>query len=198
MTLQVLLLGSIINVGNVYFVWNPVRNISGDTEIMPQELIKILHASACLRLNHECISAVDVLYHSDMSHQERLYGPLDVDLCRIKLHEPLHVIVQQPLLYVRDMVPKPCFEALVKLHEVITIFLKYLAELSPKILTLVYIFSCWRLTSCEMHSAMSCFPVLRWLSQWVENLVFHSPLKTSNVRLYPYARVTLMNRKTNW
>ena len=61
---------------------------------------------------------VEVLYHSDLSFRERLYGPLDVDLCRIKLHEPLSVIVQQPLLYVRDMVPKPCFEALVKLDEV--------------------------------------------------------------------------------
>ncbi|KAL4225876.1 hypothetical protein ACF0H5_013865 [Mactra antiquata] len=62
-------------------------------------------------------SDVTVLYHSNLSFSERLYGPLDVDLCRVKLHEPLTQIVQQPLLYVRDMVPKPCFEALVKLHE---------------------------------------------------------------------------------
>lgn len=58
------------------------------------------------------------MYHSNLSFSERLYGPLDVDLCRVKLHEPLGQIVQQPLLYVRDMVPKPCFDALVKLHEV--------------------------------------------------------------------------------
>lgn len=64
------------------------------------------------------ISDVRVLYNSDYSFGERLYGPLDVDLCRVKLHEPLSIIVQQPLLYVRDMVPRPCFEALVKLYEV--------------------------------------------------------------------------------
>ena len=59
-----------------------------------------------------------MLYHSDLSFSDRMYGPLDVDVCRIKLHEPLSIIVQQPLLYVRDMVPKACFEALVKLEAV--------------------------------------------------------------------------------
>lgn len=63
------------------------------------------------------MSDVSVVYHSNLTFSQRLYGPLDVDLCRVKLHEPLCQIVQQPLLYVRDMVPKPCFEALVKLHE---------------------------------------------------------------------------------
>ena len=61
---------------------------------------------------------VVVLYNSNFSFSSRLYGPLDVDLCRVKLHEPLRQIVRQPLLYIRDMVPKPCFEALVKLNEV--------------------------------------------------------------------------------
>ena len=64
------------------------------------------------------IADVEILYHSDLSFTERIYGPLDVDVCRIKLHEPLSRIVQQPLLYVRDMVPKACFEALIKLGEV--------------------------------------------------------------------------------
>ena len=61
---------------------------------------------------------VRVLYNSDLSFSERLYGPLDVDLCRVKLHEPLSQIIQQPLLYVRDMVPKPCFQGLLNLHQV--------------------------------------------------------------------------------
>ena len=69
-----------------------------------------------------------VLYNSNMSFSQRLYGPLDVDLCRVKLHEPLGQIVQQPLLYVRDMVPKPCFEALVRLHEVLFISYKVVKE----------------------------------------------------------------------
>ncbi|PIK33636.1 hypothetical protein BSL78_29553, partial [Apostichopus japonicus] len=49
----------------------------------------------------------EVLYNSDFTFRERKYASLDVDLCRVKLHEPLSVIVQQPLLYVRDMVPLP-------------------------------------------------------------------------------------------
>ena len=60
----------------------------------------------------------DVLYNSDLMFGERKYAALDVDLCRIRLHEPLSVIVQQPLLYVRDMVPKPCLDALMKLNQV--------------------------------------------------------------------------------
>ncbi|XP_041347622.1 uncharacterized protein LOC121367489 isoform X2 [Gigantopelta aegis] len=63
---------------------------------------------------------VRVLFNSDVSFSSRLYGPLDVDLCRIKLHEPLSIITEQSLLYVRDMVPKPCFQALVKLKELST------------------------------------------------------------------------------
>lgn len=64
------------------------------------------------------VSALEILYNSELSFGERVYGPLDVDVCRIKLHEALAVIVQQPLLYVRDMVPKPCFDALVRLYQV--------------------------------------------------------------------------------
>ena len=53
-----------------------------------------------------------------MSFHQRLYASLDVDLCRVRLHEPLSIIMQNPLLYVRDLVPKPCFEALAKLDKV--------------------------------------------------------------------------------
>ncbi|GFO44998.1 hypothetical protein PoB_007150300 [Plakobranchus ocellatus] len=63
-------------------------------------------------------SDVQVLYNSDLSFSRRLYGPLDVDLCRVKLHEPLSVIVQQSLLYIRDMVFRPCFDALMKLDQI--------------------------------------------------------------------------------
>ncbi|XP_074646485.1 uncharacterized protein LOC141902581 [Tubulanus polymorphus] len=65
-------------------------------------------------------SDVTVLYHTDMCFSDRLYTALDVDLCRVKLHEPLDIIVQQPLLYIRDMVPRPCFQALIKLHDLLS------------------------------------------------------------------------------
>lgn len=61
-----------------------------------------------------------MLYNSDLSFGKRLYGTLDVDLTRVKLHEPISLIVQQPLLFVRDMVPRSCFISLNKLDEVST------------------------------------------------------------------------------
>lgn len=59
-----------------------------------------------------------ILYNSDLTFSERIYGSLDVDLTRVKLHEPLNMIVQQPLLFVRDLVPKSCFTALTRMDEV--------------------------------------------------------------------------------
>ncbi|KAH9498633.1 hypothetical protein Btru_007870 [Bulinus truncatus] len=63
-------------------------------------------------------SDVTVLYNSNLSFSKRLYGPLDVDLFKVRLHEPLGLIVQQPLLYIRDMVYRPCYDALIKLHQI--------------------------------------------------------------------------------
>lgn len=63
-------------------------------------------------------AGVRVLYNSDLTFGKRLYGVLDVDLTRVKLHEPIDVIVQQPLLFVRDMVPRSCFLSLTKLDQV--------------------------------------------------------------------------------
>ncbi|CAF0762637.1 unnamed protein product [Didymodactylos carnosus] len=62
---------------------------------------------------------VDISYDSSLTFDERIYAKLNVDLTRIKLHRPLKEIVQQPLLYVRDMVPKESFEALRRLHEMV-------------------------------------------------------------------------------
>ena len=63
-------------------------------------------------------AGVKVLYNSDLTFGRRLYGALDVDLTRVKLHQPLNMIVQQPLLFVRDMVPRSCFVSLTKLDQV--------------------------------------------------------------------------------
>lgn len=78
-------------------------------------LIIYLIQSFCSSLD---ISKFNVIYNSNLRFSERLYASLDVDLCRVRLHEPLEVIVQNPLLYVRDLVPKPCFQALSKLDQV--------------------------------------------------------------------------------
>lgn len=73
------------------------------------------------RPQEEDITKFNVLYNSALRFHERLYAALDVDLCRVRLHEPLEVIVQNPLLYVRDLVPKPCFEALAKLDQMLRV-----------------------------------------------------------------------------
>lgn len=82
----------------------------------PKFLIILISSVFCFLSTDGVI--FEALYNSDMMFSERKYAALDVDLCRIKLHEPMSVIVKQPLLYVRDMVPRPCFEALIKLDQV--------------------------------------------------------------------------------
>ena len=59
-----------------------------------------------------------VLYKSDMTFSKRLYVALDVDLCRVRVHDSLTNITRKPLLYVRDIVPRPCFEGLTRLDKV--------------------------------------------------------------------------------
>ncbi len=61
---------------------------------------------------------IKILYNSSISFSTRLYSSLDVDLLRIKLCEPIDIIIKKPLLYVRDMAPKPSVEALIKIHQV--------------------------------------------------------------------------------
>ena len=102
-----------VDVRNVYGKMGAYQNIT-------PECVSFSYAGCSIYIPERSwlLSDVEVLYHSDLSFSDRMYGPLDVDVCRIKLHEPLSIIVQQPLLYVRDMVPKACFEALVKLEEV--------------------------------------------------------------------------------
>ncbi|KAM5148070.1 uncharacterized protein CFAP92 [Mantella aurantiaca] len=58
---------------------------------------------------------LETLYNSEMAFHERLYKDLGVLLCHVHLLENLTSIVNQPLLYVRDMVPTLCFSALSRL-----------------------------------------------------------------------------------
>ena len=64
-----------------------------------------------------------------MSFAQRLYISLDVDLTRVRLYQPLGSIVKQPLLYVRDMIPKLCFDAVTKLFQVCWPISRYISTL---------------------------------------------------------------------
>ncbi|XP_062522787.1 uncharacterized protein LOC134197472 isoform X2 [Corticium candelabrum] len=71
------------------------------------------------RIHHpDCNATGTALYSSEMAFSERLYANLDVDLCQVRLHEPISHIVSQPLLYVRGMIPKLCYDALTILDKI--------------------------------------------------------------------------------
>ncbi|XP_048403547.1 uncharacterized protein cfap92 isoform X2 [Stegostoma tigrinum] len=59
---------------------------------------------------------IKVLYNSNFSFHQRLYACMDDNVYHIHLREPLHDIVKQPLLYIRDMTPQDCFQALCRLQ----------------------------------------------------------------------------------
>ncbi|XP_039205374.1 uncharacterized protein KIAA1257 homolog isoform X2 [Crotalus tigris] len=58
---------------------------------------------------------LQIFYNSNLSFHKRLYIDLEAILLHIRLCKPLSSIMKQPLLYIRDMVPQPCFEALSRL-----------------------------------------------------------------------------------
>nr|XP_033782538.1 uncharacterized protein KIAA1257 homolog isoform X2 [Geotrypetes seraphini] len=58
---------------------------------------------------------VKILYNSNLSFHQRVYKDLNTFLYQIHLYQPLSCIMKQPLLYIRDMVPFACFQALSRL-----------------------------------------------------------------------------------
>ncbi|KAG8430974.1 hypothetical protein GDO86_019631, partial [Hymenochirus boettgeri] len=55
---------------------------------------------------------LEILYNSQLVFRQRLYQDFDALLCHVHLQAPLSVILARSLLYVRDMVPSLCFQAL--------------------------------------------------------------------------------------
>ncbi|XP_053233709.1 uncharacterized protein CFAP92 isoform X1 [Podarcis raffonei] len=70
------------------------------------------------RLREFKIGRLQIFYNSHFSFHQRLYVDLEAILLHIRLCKPLSNIVNQPLLYIRDMVPLPCFEALIRLDSI--------------------------------------------------------------------------------
>lgn len=63
-------------------------------------------------------SEIDVIYDSSLRFSKRLFSSFDLYLFKVRLYQPLEDIVKNPLLFIRDMTPKPSFDALIKLSQV--------------------------------------------------------------------------------
>ncbi|XP_065829256.1 uncharacterized protein [Oscarella lobularis] len=58
-----------------------------------------------------------VLHNSSLVFSKRLYADLDVDLCVVQLHKPVADILAQPIVYVKDVIPQLCLQALINLDK---------------------------------------------------------------------------------
>uniref|UniRef100_A0A670YMU4 Cilia and flagella associated protein 92 (putative) n=1 Tax=Pseudonaja textilis TaxID=8673 RepID=A0A670YMU4_PSETE len=67
------------------------------------------------RLHETEHGRLQIFYNSHLSFHKRLYIDLEAILLHIRLCKPLSSLMKQPLIYIRDMVPQPCFEALSRL-----------------------------------------------------------------------------------
>ncbi|XP_048347727.1 uncharacterized protein CFAP92 isoform X2 [Sphaerodactylus townsendi] len=67
------------------------------------------------RMQEAKIGQLKIFYNSQLPFHQRLYVELEAILFHIHLCKPLSNITKQPLLYIRDMVPQPCFQALSRL-----------------------------------------------------------------------------------
>lgn len=68
----------------------------------------------CYRLQESKTGRLNILYNSQLSFHQRLYLELEATLFHIHLYKPLSSIMKQPLLYLRDMIPSACFQALTR------------------------------------------------------------------------------------
>ena len=69
-----------------------------------------------------------MIFDSDLMFAKREYSYFGASMYRIRIHEPLASIMIQPLLYVRDMVPKHSFDCLSKIFQVPSTFHVWLSS----------------------------------------------------------------------
>ncbi|XP_060119597.1 uncharacterized protein FLJ43738-like [Heteronotia binoei] len=84
-------------------------------EGMKDKALKKMWNKRIDRIQEAKIGRLEIFYNSQMSFHQRLYVDLEAVLFHLRLCKPLSSITRQPLLYIRDMVPQACFQALSRL-----------------------------------------------------------------------------------
>ncbi|XP_072521556.1 uncharacterized protein cfap92 [Salminus brasiliensis] len=85
-------------------------------EGLKEQAIQQLWETVLIGLDDDVKKEVDVLYNSSLSFSKRLYDTLDMGFNPLYLHHPLNTILKEPLVYVRDMLPYTCLQALLRIN----------------------------------------------------------------------------------
>ncbi|XP_073667950.1 uncharacterized protein cfap92 [Paramisgurnus dabryanus] len=85
-------------------------------EGLKDQAIKRLWTQVPMKLNGDEEDQVTVLYNSDLSFSVRLYDTLDVGLSPIYLPNPFETIMSEPLMFIRNMIPRGCLEAMKRIN----------------------------------------------------------------------------------
>ncbi|XP_053150347.1 uncharacterized protein CFAP92 isoform X2 [Hemicordylus capensis] len=84
-------------------------------EGLKEKALKRLWNRRINRIKEAKMGRLQILYNSHISFHQRLYVDLEAMLFHIHLCKPLSSIMKQSLLYIREMVPQACFQALTRL-----------------------------------------------------------------------------------